>query len=396
MEQKKLNSQRWKILFIIWVSLFSGAYAQFQVPPLGGEIIHSLNITNVQFASILTAPMIPAVLFSIIAGVISDRIGVKPVITIGLIIGSIGTILRFTATSYWQMFILMVLSGFGVAFINANISKILGDWFPPEQISKAMGICLTASTLGMTIGMGTTALFSSIKSAYAVAGGLSIISLLLWVILIESKPKSGLTKESQLVLKNVRMLIKSKSLWIGGLGLMLVMGSTMVITGFLPNVLSEIKGMDSVTSGLLSSMVMVGTLLSSILSPIISQRIGRLRPYLIIIGIICSFGVYYAWKTDGIIIWIAMMLTGFFLGATIPIFMSFPMLLKEIGIELAGTAGGLLATMQLLGAIIIPTYIITPIAGENYTNIFGFASVCMIIMSVLMVFLPELGIKDKQ
>lgn len=393
-QEKAIDSQRWKVLFIIWFALFSGAYAQYQVPPLVNEIIHSLNLTNVQFSSIVTAPMIPAVLFSIIAGTISDRIGVKPIITIGLIIGSIGTTFRFLAIGYWQIFVLMALSGFGVAFINANISKILGDWFPAEKISKTMGICLTGSTIGMTLGMGTTALFPSINSAYVVSSILSIVSTLLWVILMKSRPKNTLVKESGSVLDNIRILTKSRSLWIGGFGLMLVMGCTMAITGFLPRALSEIRGIDPVTAGLLSSMVMLGTLFSSILSPIISQRIGSFRLYLIVVGVLSSFGVYYAWQTDVTVIWMAMILMGFFLGSSIPIFMSFPMLLKEIGIGLAGSAGGLLATMQLLGAIIIPTYIITPLAGENYNRIFGLASFCMIMMSFLMFFLPELRKKS--
>lgn len=393
-QEKAIDSQRWKVLFIIWFALFSGAYAQYQVPPLVNEIIHSLNLTNVQFSSIVTAPMIPAVLFSIIAGTISDRIGVKPIITIGLIIGSIGTTFRFLAIGYWQIFVLMALSGFGVAFINANISKILGDWFPAEKISKTMGICLTGSTLGMTLGMGTAALFPSINSAYVVSSILSIVSTLLWVILMKSRPKNTLVKESGSVLDNIRILTKSRSLWIGGFGLMLVMGCTMAITGFLPRALSEIRGIDPVTAGLLSSMVMLGTLFSSILSPIISQRIGSIRLYLIVVGVLSSFGVYYAWQTDVTVIWMAMILMGFFLGSSIPIFMSFPMLLKEIGIGLAGSAGGLLATMQLLGAIIIPTYIITPLAGENYNRIFGLASFCMIMMSFLMFFLPELRKKS--
>ncbi|MBC8591146.1 MFS transporter [Wansuia hejianensis] len=393
-QEKAIDSQRWKVLIIIWLALFSGAYAQYQVPPLVNEIIHSLNLTNVQFSSIVTAPMIPAVLFSIIAGTISDRIGVKPIITIGLIIGSIGTTLRFLAIRYWQVFVLMVLSGFGVAFINANISKILGDWFPAEKISKTMGICLTASTLGMTLGMGTTALFPTINSAYVVSSTLSIVSTFLWMILMKSRPKNTLVKESRSVLDNIRILTKSRSLWIGGFGLMLVMGCTMAITGFLPRALSEIRGIDPVTAGLLSSMVMLGTLFSSILSPIISQRIGSFRLYLIVVGVLSSFGVYYAWQTDVTVIWMTMILMGFFLGSSIPIFMSFPMLLKEIGIGLAGSAGGLLATMQLLGAIIIPTYIITPLAGENYNRIFGLASFCMIMMSFLMFFLPELRKKS--
>ncbi|MTI48452.1 MAG: MFS transporter [Firmicutes bacterium] len=392
-QEKTLDSQRWKVIIIIWIALFSGAYAQFQVSPLASEIIDLLNLTNVQFASILTAPMIPAILFSIIVGVISDRIKVKPIIAIGLIIGSIGTTLRFMATNYWQMFLLMVLSGFGVAFINANLSKILGNWFPPEQVSKSMGICLSASTLGMTIGMGTSALYPSINSAYAVAGILSIISMILWIVFIKSEPKSTPVGEDKSVIEDIRKVTSSKSIWIGGFGLILVMGCTMVINGFLPRALSDVRGIDTVTAGLLSSMVMLGILISSILSPIISQRVSSFRLYLMVIGILGSVGVFYAWKVNGIMIWPAMILTGFFIGAAIPIFMSFPMLLKEIGRVYAGTAGGLLATMQLLGAIIIPTYIVTPLAGENYNLAFGLAAVCMLIMCILVIFLPNLKAK---
>ncbi|HEY3389817.1 MAG TPA: MFS transporter [Prolixibacteraceae bacterium] len=376
--------------------MFIGAYSQFQVPPLANKIIPALNLTNVQFSSIMTAPMLPAVLFSIIAGILADRFGVKRVVAVGLIIASAGILLRPLANNYLQMLIFMALAGFCNAFINANAAKMLGDWFPPEQISKAMGILLTSGTLGMTLGMGTAAMFPTVNSVYITTGVFCSAATIIWLAFMQNTPQKIEVQESISVTQYILVAAKSKALWLVGVELMLILGCTMTLTGFLPKALAEVKGIDPVTAGLLSSMIMLGTLLSSLLSPIISQWIGLFRPYLVAIGLLSAFGTFFAWQVNGVLIWVAMLLTGVGLGATMPIYMSFPMMLKEIGPVYAGSAGGLIATVQLIGAIVIPTYIITPLAGNNYNMIFGMAAMCMILMSILALFLPELGPKSRK
>lgn len=68
------------------------------------------------------------------------------------------------------------------------------------------------------------------------------------------------------------------------------------------------------------------------------------------------------------------------LGASRPIFLSAPVLLEGLGTKYAGSAAGVISTLQLLGAVLIPTYILTPIAGDNYSLLFMLASICMVIM----------------
>jgi NNP family nitrate/nitrite transporter-like MFS transporter len=69
--------------------------------------------------------------------------------------------------------------------------------------------------------------------------------------------------------------------------------------------------------------------------------------------------------------------------------MSLPVQLDEIGPVYAGTAGGFLATIQLIGAVVVPTYVITPIAGANMNLFFILSGGCMIITMLLIFFLPE-------
>ncbi len=67
------------------------------------------------------------------------------------------------------------------------------------------------------------------------------------------------------------------------------------------------------------------------------------------------------------------------------------MLLPEIGPIYAGSAGGIITTLQVIGAVVVPTFIVTPLAGSNVTVLFGLAAVCLALIIVPMLFLPELG-----
>ena len=63
--------------------------------------------------------------FGIIAGILTDKFGVKKVTTIGLIIMSVGLWIRPFAASYLTMYIAMILAGFGITFLSL---QLLWSW----------------------------------------------------------------------------------------------------------------------------------------------------------------------------------------------------------------------------------------------------------------------------
>ncbi|GEA17295.1 MFS transporter [Moorella sp. E306M] len=385
---------RWIILVVVWLGAFIGSYAQFQLPPLAYKLMPELNLTPSQYASILTAPMLPAVFFSIVAGTLADRFGVKRVVTVGFIFATVGIFFRYVATNYWQMLILMALAGTSSAFLNANIAKILGAWFPPEQLSKAMGIYITSPTFAMSVGMATTAMFSSIKAAFITAGIGCILTAVIWVALAKDKPEGAPELPAMPVAQYLGVAARSKNVWLVGLALLFMMGGAMAFSGFLPDALHSVRGIDPVTAGFLASMGTIGTLLGSILGPIICDRIGYMRRFLFSAGALGAVTIFYSWQAPlGAWIWMMLILSGVLAGAAGPILMSFPMLLPEIGPVYAGSAGGLMATLQLIGAVAIPTFIIAPLAGHNYYMMFGLAGMSIFLLGIVSLFLPELGRK---
>jgi NNP family nitrate/nitrite transporter-like MFS transporter len=55
----------------------------------------------------------------------------------------------------------------------------------------------------------------------------------------------------------------------------------------------------------------------------------------------------------------------------------------------AGTAGGVGSTLQLLGAVVIPSYILIPILGANYPALYGIAGVLCLVAAACVFMLPE-------
>ncbi|KUO49234.1 MAG: MFS transporter [Desulfitibacter sp. BRH_c19] len=384
---------RWIILAIMWSTTFISVYAQFQVSALAYKIIPDLNLTSGNFAMVLLSPMLPAVFFSIVAGALADRFGVKRVVAVSFVFSIIGTYYRYLATDFWSFFLLMFLSGFSVALLNANVSKLVGAWFPRKQIGTAMGIYFSALGFGMGATLITASFFSTVKSAYTTAGLIMIVVFILWMIFIKNKPDGAPELPSQPVLKYIRIAAKSKSIWLAGLALMCFMGANMAFLGFLPNALTQARGIEPGQAGIMAAMVTLGTILGNIIGPYMADRIGRMKPFLSPVAFLGAILMFASWMTQGISMWAILLLLGICLGISTPLLMAFPMLLPEIGPIYAGSAGGLLATLQLIGAFFIPSIIIAPLGGDNYTILFGLSSLFLLLLGIVALFLPELGTK---
>jgi len=107
-----------------------------------------------------------------------------------------------------------------------------------------------------------------------------------------------------------------------------------------------------------------------------------------------GIGAFWSWQVPvGAAIVAALIVSGFLQTAMSPTILSLPVLLPEIGPMYAGSAGGIIATLQVLGAVVVPTFVITRLAGTNLTMLFGLAAVCLALTSIPILFLPELGSK---
>jgi nitrate/nitrite transporter NarK len=383
---------RWVILAISMLAAFIGSYAQFQLPPLAYKLIPDLNLSSSQFAALMSGPMTGSLFLCILGGALADRFGVKKVVAVGLLLSVIGCTFRYAVTSFWPFLFMTILAGLASGLLIGNLAKLFGAWFSPSQMGTIMGICMISPAIAMFVGTSTTAYFPSLASAFVFSGVACLVILILWLIFAKNKPEGSPDLPILPAIQYVGKAARSRNVWMAGACLFFIMGTIMTFSSFLPNVLRDLLSIDAEKASLYGSMPTFGGIFGCFLGPMICNRMGVMKRYLIIVGLLGAVATFWSWQMPiGTTIVVALIVAGFLQYSVQPLFASMPMLLQEIGPVYAGSAGGIIATIQVLGAVVLPTFVITPLAGSNVKILFGLAALCMALMILPVLLLPELG-----
>ncbi len=392
--RKKNNPYRWVVLAVACIAFFSPSYTQYQLSPLAPQLCQTMGLTASQFSGAFSSPMLPAVFFSLVIGLLADKVGIKWVVGLGLGVSAFGTVLRLFAPSYPLFFSSMLLSGVGAACLNATGIKLFSGWFPVGQVDKMMGLLLSASTIGMAAALATTALFPSIAAAYGAAAALSAAVWLLWMILMKdpAKPVGPARTERPPLRRCLLAVVRSKALWLACGALMAVYGCEMLLGSFLPSALAG-RGMPMAAAGVYTAVVTFGTFFGCLAGPFLMGRCPRPRLLMLLFPLVGSAGMLWGWRlSPGPLLALALGVTGFVIGGLQPLLIALPVSLPEIGPQYAGTAGGIVSTMQLLGAVLIPTCIAAPLAGDNWELLLAIGAGFLLLAFGLELLLARRGI----
>lgn len=285
-------------------------------------------------------------------------------------------------------------------FVNINASKITGSWFEPEKVGFLMGVFALCGQLPGAIATATTALlFDNRTSAFAGAAVFGIVVFMLWLFFVKDKPETEAAgpqkaeqREQTSMGEALKTVLSNKGVWMISVCIMMVLGSTVTLSTFMPTALQAMHGIDLTVSGTIASMLTLGNCIGSILGPIAFAKIKNVKVFVSGTALLSFAGILVCWRFPSVLLLHMLVLfTGTMLGAAMPIFFSAPVLLEGIGTKYAGSASGVISTLQLLGAVVIPTYVLTPIAGDNYGLLFTLASGCMLLMFVCGFFIPRFG-----
>lgn len=404
MDMKKTGRWAYVALACTVFLLFVPNYAQYQLSPVAHLVMPAYNLDTAQFSMLFSSAMIPGILFSLVAGLLCDQFGAKLTVGIAGIVSVSAIVLRIFIPSFSGLFICMLLVGLLSTCINTNMAKIMGSWFPPEKLGTAVGIGLAGSNASMAIGLGTSALFPSLRSLFTFTAALAVVALAAWWLFFkdgprtaQAEPQDGQSSPDAIpagqpsLRECLKVVFRSRNVWLIGIALGMTLAAIMCILTFLPQALQSTRSFDPAIAGALSSVVTFGNVAGSILAPTIITRIGRFKPFVIALVVVASAGTAFAWQLpEGALMLVCFFLTGFSLGGAMALLVSAIVLLPEIGPVYAGTAGGVCATLQLFGAVVIPSYILAPILGTNYGALYGIGGFLCLIAAVCVFVLPEL------
>jgi len=160
------------LFFTLILSVMNASMFNVVLPTISKEF----QITSSQVSWIVTGYMIVYAIGSVTYGKLADKYRIKDLITFGLIVFALGSVVGVFATQYWMVILGRVLQSAGASVIPAIAMIIPVKYFPPEKRGRALGTTASGLALGTAIGPIVSGLVSSVTS-WRVLFLLSVLAL---------------------------------------------------------------------------------------------------------------------------------------------------------------------------------------------------------------------------
>jgi DHA1 family multidrug resistance protein-like MFS transporter len=161
------------------------------VIPIFPFYIEYLGASGSELGLLVATSALLEFLFAPVWGGVSDRIGRKPVLMLGMVGYSLSSLLFGLSTQLWMLFASRALSGILSSATLATALAYIGDSTSEEDRGGGMGLLGAAMALGVILGPGVGGWLAgeSLSTPFFFAAGLSLVSLLLILFLLpESLP----------------------------------------------------------------------------------------------------------------------------------------------------------------------------------------------------------------
>jgi MFS family permease len=396
-QQYKVYGYRWVVL---GVYMFISALTQLYWLNFAAIETFMEDLLKIQASDAMWFTMVfPAVqvILTIPAGMIIDKKGFKFGIGLGAVFTGLFTLVRLIDP---KSFMILVISQIGISigqpFVLNGVTKLATVWFSPREEGTAVGLGSLALFIGMMIALGLTPAlvegsgYVSMLWIYAVIG---IVGMVAFLVLAKPQPPTP-SRAPEADLSEVKWggmgaIFKNRNFLMLGFVALVGIGAFNGLATWLEKMLNELHGIAMTDAGNVSTALILAGLVGCFVIPLISDKIGKRKPFLILaslLGAICMVAFifirgYTANVINGVVL-------GFFLISALPIMLT--MSAEIMGPKYAGVSVGYL---QLLGNI---AAVILVASMEALRGATGQFVAPLLLLAVLLVgsFVVSLWIKD--
>jgi MFS family permease len=188
-------------LFLVMVVTFGVMFAfAFVQPQLMFYVYDDLGWTSSQLGLSLSAYGAAFMMCAFTLAQLSDRVGRKPVLVLGLILFSAQFVGPVIFRQLAWIMASFIIAGLGNALYDPALSAILLDVAPPTYMASMLGIKSTAGSLGSMLGPAVLVLLASAMSpkiGFLLAAGLVAVLALISELALHLPGRDALTSQAR-------------------------------------------------------------------------------------------------------------------------------------------------------------------------------------------------------
>jgi MFS family permease len=297
---------RWFLLTILTGSYGAGAFGMLGISPLSPSLVEGFGLTRLQVALMVPSIYLGGLLFSLPGGRLADRVGVRPSLLGGLLVGAGGLVAGALSPGFAVFLLCLFVAGTGWSVVNPALGKAIMDLFPAPERGMAMGI----KQMGLTLG-GIAAALVLPRVAAALGWRIAIATCalvvaaavaLIWRPLGKLEGRTPAAAEASVLARGDWSWARRPAvLMFFTSGLMLGMVQAAVLS-YLPLYTIQALGYDAVGAGLLVASSQAGGAVSRLVLGAASDRwfAGRRSVWLALTGGIGAviFATYAFWPVS--------------------------------------------------------------------------------------------------
>jgi len=198
---------------VVGLGCYTAAYMRIPVLPL---FARSLGAATVEIGLINSSFMLAAGVFAMPLGIVSDRLGRKPVAMAGLLVSALSSFLLAFSRTPAQMMAIYVLAGIGIAAFGPTMMSFVADFSPATHLGRSYGWYTMAMYGGMSLGPAIGGIFAYLLGYERVFTISAILSLIMLSIVLLTFPGQKSLRSSSLQKrgsgKKIKALLKNRLL----------------------------------------------------------------------------------------------------------------------------------------------------------------------------------------
>jgi predicted MFS family arabinose efflux permease len=384
---------RWVILALTVIAFMQTHMHRLAFAPLIPTFVSDLGLSYAAAGTVQTAYFWTYASMQLPIGLATDRWGPRRVMLTCLVALAVGALAFAASRSYLTAFLARMLVGLGAAAVWVPGMRLVSEWFPVDERGRATGIMSSGGGIGGTLGLILVPWLATLWG-WRIAYGAMIVPALLTFVLIALLLRSGAAVTvGPPATGTLRRVLARRALWTFNMNVVCSYGAYFSFITFLPAFLVRGLGYGEAQAGVVTALVTAGTIVSWPLAGLMSDRLGRRKP-LLLVGQVASVVVplAFAWIVPSLAPPGAMavaVLSGLLVGGLI---LPSVMIVEMVPREEAATAIGVVNSASFVGGIFLPIVLgaIVDVTG-SFTYAFIVAAAIEVIALVFAALVPETG-----